>query len=105
MSNDEIFSGQLTCIVCDRQEVPQPHQHSNWRCIEVEGQKYYACPDEFPADTAGKDKFKTAYQLVVACCINDLNRQKSGVVTLNEIELYRAKRRIQQQRKPRGFGR
>jgi hypothetical protein len=56
----------MTCIMCGRQERSDPHVESQWRCIVADGVPYYACPAEFPLDTAGGGAFSVAYQRILA---------------------------------------
>lgn len=60
------FVGEtMTCTVCGRQERSDPSVESDWRCIEVDGQGYYVCPNEFPPDTASAKDFEKAYRRVL----------------------------------------
>jgi hypothetical protein len=103
------FTGQLmTCVVCNRQLQSHPEVETNWRCLEIDEELFYACDREFPADGSSAKEFEEAYNLVLACCLHDAATRKTGVATIDAIEMYRANRRLQEQRrqekKPKGFG-
>lgn len=102
----QVFDKKLmTCIVCGREEMSHPEAPSNWRCLEMDNKFFYACPDEFPPDHSGKERFQVAYQLVIACCVNEMLRESGGNLTV-EVEEYRLKRTAERlsKRTPRGFG-
>jgi hypothetical protein len=58
---------QMTCIMCGKQEKSDPTVESQWRCIEVDGDGYYACPAHFPPDETGRARqFQKAYSKILA---------------------------------------
>lgn len=61
------FTGELmTCVMCGREQRSDPKVESNWRVLQLgEGERYYACPDEFPPDGSDSDAFKEAYSRVL----------------------------------------
>lgn len=60
------FSGELmTCCMCARQERSHPTIKTEWRCLEVDGSRFYACPREFPPDGASAKAFKLAYSKIL----------------------------------------
>jgi hypothetical protein len=62
-----IFSGEMmTCVVCGARRRSHPGVESDWRCVIVDGERFYVCPDEFPPDGAGREEdFREAYKLVL----------------------------------------
>jgi hypothetical protein len=54
------FTGELmVCVVCGQTEHSDPTKNTDWRAIDLDGQRAYACPHEFPpADLAA---FEAAY--------------------------------------------
>lgn len=104
MTKHEQFTGQLMkCVVCNKQLRSHPEVETQWRCVEIDGRRFYACPREFPKDNKGKEAFQQAYQVVIACCMRDIQIETTGVATIDELELYRASRR-QKEQKSKGFG-
>jgi hypothetical protein len=86
------FQGEIMhCIVCDIEEMSHPDVESDWRCLDVGEEIFYACPAEFPRDRSPKEEFKTAYQLVLACCFNEIIKKMGGEID-GSIESYRAAR-------------
>ena len=60
------FTGEMmTCVMCGAQERSDPDVNSEWRMIMADSEKYYACPDEFPPDDAGKVAFTEAYETIL----------------------------------------
>lgn len=100
------FIGELmTCVVCGAQERSNPAVESQWRGLEVDDYSFYACPKEFPPNGAEKQEFKTAYQLVLACCLNEILKAK-GKEPEPEVESYRLQRILRRERSKtsKGFG-
>jgi hypothetical protein len=62
-----IFSGEvMVCVVCGAERQSDVQVESNWRCVIVDGERFYVCPDEFPPDGAGREEdFREAYKLVL----------------------------------------
>ena len=61
-----VFKDELmTCVMCGRQERCVPNISSQWRCIELENRKFYACPNEFPSDDSSAEEFKEAYIKII----------------------------------------
>ncbi len=62
-----IFSGEgMTCIMCGAEEQSSPEVESQWRCVVVDGERFYVCPNEFPSDEVGtREDFKEAYLKVM----------------------------------------
>lgn len=87
----------MTCVVCGATKRSHPQVESNWRAIELDENRFYACPDEFPTNGSGKNAFKAAYETVLACCFSEILKQ-SGRNPVSEVEDYRhcrqAERRI-----------
>jgi len=60
------FQGELMiCVVCGRIELSKPNHSSNWRAIDLNGKRVYACPNEFPPDDAPAADFERAYVKVL----------------------------------------
>lgn len=106
------FTGELMiCVVCGKQQHSNPGTESNWRIVEIDGQSFYACPNEFPPDGSGKKAFKVAYQLVMACSLNEICKASGGVAEPAVESYQEAKRHKEQLRNSRkvhrtkkGFG-
>jgi hypothetical protein len=93
----------MICVVCSLEEKSNPNIQSRWRALEIDNQIIYACPNEFPSDRARKEAFQKAYQLVIACGLDELIA-RTGKARNPEIELYRKQRQQARNReKPRGF--
>lgn len=96
----------MSCIVCGAQMQSHPEAETDWRALEVDGYLFYACPNEFPPDGSSKEAFKTDYQIVMACCFNEITKAAGGSEIL-ELEAYcQARRKAQQferKSKPKGF--
>ena len=98
------FKGELmTCCVCGRQQRSDPKVQTQWRAIEIDSEIVYGCPDEFPSDKAGREAFKTAYQLVIACGLQELV-EREGKQGDRAVASYREQRRRQVANQPKGFG-
>lgn len=68
------FQGEvMVCVCCGRFEVSDPAKESNWRCIEVKGEKFYACPAHFPPDNCSALEFEAAYGFVLGRIIHVLS--------------------------------
>lgn len=50
-------------------ERSDPRRESQWRALVIDGETFYACPDEFPPDDGGVAAFKAAYLKVMTKCI------------------------------------
>ena len=56
------YTGEvMVCVVCGKIERSDPTKNTNWRAIDVDGQRVYACPREFPPDTADPAAFEAAF--------------------------------------------
>jgi hypothetical protein len=56
------FSGEtMKCVMCGAEQKSDAAIESQWRMVELEGQKFYACPREFPADGSSSAAFEAAY--------------------------------------------
>lgn len=100
------FKGELmTCCVCGKQQRSDPKVQTQWRALEIDGEIIYGCPDEFPCDGAGDKAFKTAYQLVIACGLQELIERK-GEEGDPAVASYRVVRRQREDLKSqkKGFG-
>lgn len=61
-----VFQGErMYCALCSQQQQSDPAINTQWRALELEGQRYYVCPVHFPADDAGEEAFQAAYQDVI----------------------------------------
>jgi len=59
----ETFQGELMkCVLCGKEQKSDPNIHSDWRVVEVDGRRFYACREEFPADGATEEQFYQAYK-------------------------------------------
>lgn len=60
------FMGEtMTCTMCSKVQPSDPKIESQWRAVEVDGTRYYACPDHFPPDTGTREQFRQAYVAVL----------------------------------------
>ncbi len=61
------FLGEMmTCVMCNRRERSDPNLNSQSRAVTIGGQRYYACPKEFPPDeTATPAQYAEAYKKVL----------------------------------------
>lgn len=56
------FQGEtMTCVCCGKTQQSDPGISSDWRAVDADGVRYYACPDEFPPDGATTLEFELAY--------------------------------------------
>lgn len=62
---DVFQSEAMTCVMCGKVQIAHPDVESNWRCIQMDEDKYYACTDHFPPDGSPKEAFTHAYMLVL----------------------------------------
>lgn len=84
------FQGELMiCVVCGKQEKSSPLISSEWRMLQVDEHGFYVCPDEFPDAKPSKEEYKKAYQVAIACCVNEILKD-AGEEPLKEVEEYRA---------------
>jgi hypothetical protein len=66
VEQEGIFSGEeMVCVVCGAQRQSDVQVESDWRCVIVDGQRFYVCPSEFPPDGAGREEFREAYLKVM----------------------------------------
>lgn len=84
----------MTCCVCGKQQRSNSKIKSQWRAIQLDNTLVYACPNEFPRDGASKEAFSTAYQLVIACGLQELI-ERQGKEGDAAVALYRETRRGQ----------
>lgn len=69
------FMGEMmTCVLCGKKETSDPEKKSNWRAVDFDGERFYACPQEFPRDGASVAAFTDAYNRVFRAA-----REKKGV--------------------------
>lgn len=93
-----IFTGELIiCCVCGKQQRSNPRFESQWRALEIDNEIVYACPDEFPDDKAGRDDFRKAYQVVIACGLQELI-ERQGKPGVPAIAAYRKMRKAKVQK-------
>jgi len=66
LSAASAFHGELmTCALCDAQERSSPETNTQWRAIELNGRRFYVCPEHFPDDTQPSSEFCCAYLRVL----------------------------------------
>jgi len=71
------FTGEpMVCILCGLEQVSDPKTSSDWRCIEIDGRRFYACAAEFPPDTARASEFAKVYMLFIRAAIEQLRGAK-----------------------------
>ena len=65
------FQGEaMTCVLCDRTETSNPAIESQWRSIDLDDDRFYICPDEFPPDLTGTvQDFTLASELIFAAAL------------------------------------
>lgn len=60
------FSGEIMiCVVCGRLEQSKPDYNSQWRAVDLNGKRHYACPREFPPDGSSAEDFEKAYTKII----------------------------------------
>ena len=65
------FMGEvMTCALCNKAQKSDPKIESNWRMLELNGQRFYVCPKHFPSDRASAREFSKAYQHVIRSLMN-----------------------------------
>jgi hypothetical protein len=58
----QAFTGEvMRCIHCGAEQKSDPARSSDWRMLELDGERFYVCPKEFPADGASVSEFTRAY--------------------------------------------
>lgn len=66
----EMFSGErMTCVVCGKERGGNGDGASAWRAVVWDGERFYACPGEFPGDEAPAVAFKQAFVIVIIACV------------------------------------
>jgi hypothetical protein len=66
VEQEGIFSGEeMVCVMCGAKRRSHPGVESDWRCVIVDGERFYVCPGEFPSDGAGREEFREAYRAVL----------------------------------------
>lgn len=64
------FTGEMMhCAICGRTQQSDRRRDSQWRVLDVDGERSYFCPAEFPPDTASSDSFKLAYERALAFAV------------------------------------
>jgi hypothetical protein len=60
------FQGELmTCCMCGKSQQSDRRTSSNWTTIDLEGQRWYVCPDELPlTERATVWDFRRAYEKI-----------------------------------------
>jgi hypothetical protein len=58
-----VFVGEtMICVMCGAQQQSDPGANTQWRAVELDGTRFYACPNEFPPDGSPSVKaFTEAY--------------------------------------------
>lgn len=73
------FTGEtMTCVVCGKVHESDIAIESNWRCVQVDGVSWYACPDEFPAGGASEEQFQAAYEAVFQAVLSARAKEIKG---------------------------
>jgi len=71
------FQGEtMKCIVCQKVQKADPKISLNWRAVDVDGYRYYACPDHFPPDNATAEEFEAAYMVIFNAIMPDVQLRK-----------------------------
>ena len=59
----KVFRGEeMTCILCGARQTSSPDTNTQWRICQLDGDKFYACPNEFPPDGSSEEAFEAAYR-------------------------------------------
>lgn len=82
----------MVCVICSKEQYSNPSVKSDWRCIELDKRFFYVCLEEFPPNESASSEFKKAYQLAIACCLNELVKEEGGTPQA-EIEAYQQAKR------------
>lgn len=71
------FTGEtMVCALCSKVKKSDPAVSSDWRIIELDGQRFYVCPKHFPPDNrATVASFSKAYQHVIRSLMNRMKRR------------------------------
>lgn len=60
------FHGEMmTCLMCGAKQFSHPKHATDWRALEVDGVRFYACPKHFPPDGASVAEFSKAYEELI----------------------------------------
>ena len=65
------FQGELMrCVICGTEKKSDPSTSSDWRAVDIDGKRFYACSREFPADGIGTvDAYEDAYRKFLEAAI------------------------------------
>lgn len=64
-SPPELFIGQMQCFLCGVETIGLPMISSGWRCLEVEGKKYFVCKKDLPSLFASVESWKMFYRRII----------------------------------------
>ena len=74
------FTGELmTCVICGATERSAPDKQTDWRAIDLDRERFYACPKEFPPDGATvstAEAFALAYTKVIKAALEQLRQRR-----------------------------
>lgn len=71
------FTGEtMVCALCSKVKQSDPNVESQWRAIEINGERFYVCTKHFPSDRASAQEFSKAYRHVLISLMNRKSRGK-----------------------------
>lgn len=73
------FQGELMeCVLCGRKQESSPTSNLQWRGVEINGDRFYACPQEFPPDGSSVEDFSKAYEVFLVVAVLAANPSARG---------------------------
>lgn len=56
----------VVCVLCRKQQFLAANVTTDWRCVEIDGRPFYACPAHFPSDDTGTSaQFEAVYTRLI----------------------------------------
>lgn len=66
-----VFRGELmVCALCRAKHRSSQRANSQWRALELDGHRFYVCPNHFPPDGSSTQAFRDAYVFVLKRLVN-----------------------------------
>lgn len=60
----------MKCVICGAEKQSDPNVSSDWRAVDINGKRFFACKAEFPLDGIGTTKaFEAAYNKFLTASI------------------------------------
>lgn len=83
------FGGQkMTCLLCGKGEhsATDPDIITDWRAVVLDGDTFYACPDEFPSHADDQVAYEQAYGRFLQAALD----ARAGLVAQRRARLMQA---------------